>query len=244
MFQQPDEEKQNNIQISEEEKRKIEISKMFNLSEKILMNYICYYMEKQPFEIFKDNEIYNKINTEELFIYPIEEYKVDTYLSFKLCIVPHNYVSKIPSEILTSENGKTALSFIIHSVYEVFDAIIKNGINLEYIQEVNDNSFHLEFDENTLTFLPVYIYPVRRNKFIMQDCKDKLENFYNENKNNGSWENFPQQVRSDWTNQYSQVVNYLENLFVPDKIADKKELEKNTELKKYKKIGIMFKEII
>jgi hypothetical protein len=226
---------------SEEHKSKYEINKMFDLAEKVIMEYFCYYLDLPPNQIFKDHDIVN-MATEELILHPLEEYNKDKYLCFKLEMVPHDYQSVIPTELKNNQYVLDSIDFLKHAVNEVFSAILHHNLTKEASQAALSASFHVELDKDSNTFAPVYVYAARRQSEILNYCKDNLEKFYAEHQSNNTWETLEDVVKSQWNAQYGQVVSILENIHYDKNTADEKEKEINEQLKTSNRIGIVFRE--
>lgn len=227
--------------ISEEDKSKYEINKMFDLAEKVLMEYFCYYLDKKPNELFKNCDVVD-MKTEELILYPIDEYKKDKYLSFKLELVQKDFVNNIPDTLKANSYILDTLDFFKYSINEVFNAIVHHSILEDASKLVLNSSFHLEFEPVTNTFKPVYIYPIRRQSEILAFCKHNLEKFYSEHNSNSTWDDLDDSVKLQWQEQYSNTIRILENLYFDANIAKKEEDRINAELENHSRIGIIFNE--
>ena len=226
-------------EISEEEKNKYEVNKMFNLAEKVILEYFCYFLGKTPEELF-ELDIVN-MSSEEFILYPIKEYKNDKYLSFRLEMVTHDYKTSIPEELLNISIIKETLKFIDFAIHEVFGAIIHNFKN-DMLQSVLDASFHFELDMENFTYRPVYVYPQRRKKIILEGCKKNLDNFCLEQNTNSKWEDLDENIKNNIAHQYEQITKLLEEINYDEDEANKMEEKYNEMIKKFSRIGIIFKE--
>lgn len=225
--------------LSDEEKQKMEINKMFDLGEKVLMDYMCYYLKALPSELF--NNIENLIH-DELVLHPIDEYKPNTFLHFKLEIVPHDFCSTIPEQLKSNAFIVDALRFLNHAVQEVFIAIQHHNLKDEMAQVVLTSSIHFEFDAQRCSFKPVYIFPNRRQTHILSNCLDSLTRFYKESVDNGSWDTITEDVKKEWEANRSKTSELLESMQYNAEQADKKEEEANEGLETAYRIGVVFRE--
>lgn len=199
---------------------KAEAERMFSLAEKVIMEYICYYLNIESSELFKEHDIiFNKPKS--LILNPIKEYS-DKYLEFSLAIVPYSYKLELPKILEENEEVNYTVGFIYHSITTVFNAILKSNINTIRLENMVAASFHLELDDNNLAFYPVYMHPPRRMQNMLFQMKTELENNSDANE---------------------LVDSHLSNIIYDKDIADKDELDTNVLLKQKNRIGIIFKEI-
>jgi hypothetical protein len=199
---------------------KAEAERMFNLAEKVIMEYICYYLNIEASELFKEhNIVFNKPKS--LILNPIKEYS-DKYLEFSLAIVPYSYKLELPKILEENEEVNYTVGFIYHSITTVFNAILKSNINTDKLENMVTSSFHLELDDNNLAFYPVYMHPPRRMQSMLLQMKNELE---------------------PHCNKISELDSHLSNIIYDKDIADKDELDTNALLKQKDRIGIIFKEI-
>ncbi len=134
--------------LTDDEKRQLEINKMFDISEKIVMEYICKLLEKKPNEIFKDSEVLN-LSKEDLILFPSTEYDSNKYLSLGLEIVSHDHITVIPEQLKNNTYITESINFIAHSVYEVFRSIINYNLTEEGTKIAFEKSIHFELDEKS-----------------------------------------------------------------------------------------------
>ncbi len=226
------------MQLNEEQKSNYEINKMFNIAEKVAMEYICYYLNDTPKKIFKEDS--PNIIVEELVLYPLEEYPDKGFLHFGLEIVPHDYISKVPAELLENAYVQDSISFLNHSVSEVLQAIMHSSLSEEGVQKALDASFHLELDRETLTFKPVYVYETRRHLEVLNFCKEDLQKFYNDQHDKGAWEALQENIKLDWQDHYNTIQAMIDDIYYDEEEADKKEAEVNARIQTADRIGIIF----
>ncbi len=218
--------------FTDEQKREFEINKMFDLSEKVLMEYVCYYMDKRPEELFEQS--IDKITSGEFVIQSLEDGKKET-LHFSLEMVPANFENKIPKELLDNPFIRDIIKFIEHSIKEVFNSIVLN-IKKECVAEFMNRSFHLELDPVSLSFKPIYVYPVKRQLKIAIGGEAQIKQFYESNKH---------LLNTDAENQLNKKIRELRYVIDKNKFdeneAEKKEKEINDYIKDIYRIGIIFK---
>jgi hypothetical protein len=222
-----------------DEKVNLQINKMFDLAEKPIMEYISYALKSDPREIFQFPEDLN-LKTDELILMPLEE--VGNYLCFKLEVVTYDYENTIPAELLENKDIKGSLKFLDHSVQEVYNAITAKSLSEAGLTKSFAASFHFEFDENDVSFKPIYVYHTRRQVNIFEKCKKELQDFYEAHQQNNTWEDVDEKVQTQWNSHYGQIISALENMHYDEATADKKEEEMKEYLKNSHKLAVVFRE--
>ncbi len=221
-----------------EKRKKYEINKMFDLAEKPLVEYFCYFLEKNKEEL---NAEYNNISlvNDGIILTPIEDYNPDKYLHFKLEIKEHDYVSNIPAELNNNPLINDLLNFFTYSIQEVFESLV-SIFTEDIIKILIEKSFHLEFNKKTLSFKPVYIYPLRQKFNILNECKKNLEDL---RQSSEVWDKLDEKNKISWNDQISQVNQMLKSCQYSQDVADEEEKKYNEQFSKYKCIGIIFSEV-
>lgn len=209
-----------------------EIHYMFDIAEKVVMEYICYFLHKPPCEIFVADNMDNYTKSP-FILRPIEG--TDKFLTFTLEMVPHTYISNIPDTILSNKIVNEGLEFIVSSVQQVFNTIMYNSVKPELTNDVVDASFHLEFDEKSNTFCPVYIYPKRRQQLLFLKHKEAMDRI------RPGITDTPQQAEFDEC--YSNIQILIDSSTFDATEASEAETEANTKFETRNKIGIIFKEV-
>lgn len=152
---------------------KIYADRMFDFSENCIMKYMCHHFNLSAADIFK-TVVENA--DKPLVLKPILEHS-DKLLVFTVEIVPYDFVSSIPEDLLEHTLIKQLIGFIYNSTISVYNAILSGNIKDEVAEIIIKNSIHLELDDDALSFYPVYIYPPKRKELILNKVKnDLLEN--------------------------------------------------------------------
>lgn len=158
-----------NTPKTDEEKKKFQAKKMFDIAEKPVMRYISSFLEEDPSVVF--TEPLPEIE-EPIISFPIKEYDEKKYIRFSLDVVKPDYdFSKIiDTRLLNTEQIKKAIGFISYCVKSVYVSVIMSGM-------INKNSMvnvELTFDEETLTFRPVYSHELIVKRDILEKSLAQL----------------------------------------------------------------------
>ena len=211
------------------------INKIFDLAEKCIMEYICYYYEMQPEKLFIEFNI--PVQTMPLLINPIEDYSKNI-LSLSIDIVPHDHVSNIPADLLNNTIIIELIQFIHQGVNSVLDAILNSNIQKDASAIINKNSIYLEFDSCTNTMYPIYIFPEKRRKIALMQFRDEIKNkMINENKMTD------ENTKAEYTKQYEDLTAAINSINYDIDYVDVFTKQMNNKLKNSKRIGIIFAEI-
>ena len=218
--------------LSKEEQLKLqkdESDRMFNFAEKWIMDYMSTLTDTKIKELFTTPEVEPP---QPVYTAPIKELD-DARIEFSLDIVEHDYKLNIPSNLVDDPRINHVLGFIYHSIKEVFNAIVNNNIKPESSKLIYDSSFHLEIDDDSLTFFPIYIYPQRRKEIMLNQMKDEIGKVLNTNVNQ-----IEQKIRDDMVTKYNQINKLISDISYDSVEADKIEISKNTEYQKNKRLGV------
>ena len=218
--------------LSKEEQLKLqkdESDRMFNFAEKWIMDYMSTLTDTKIKELFTTPEVEPP---QPVYTAPIKELD-DARIEFSLDIVEHDYKLNIPSNLVDDPSINHVLGFIYHSIKEVFNAIVNNNIKPESSKLIYDSSFHLEIDDDSLTFFPIYIYPQRRKEIMLNQMKDEIGKVLNTNVNQ-----IEQKIRDDMVTKYNQINKLISDISYDSVEADKIEISKNTEYQKNKRLGV------
>lgn len=226
--------------FSDEQKFQLEINKMFDIAENVVIKYIAKLLEEDISNIFVDEYKEELFIQEPLIFYPIKEYKEDKYLSFSLEIVPSEYKLDL-THLSEYEEITDGLDFIYKAVYEVFRTITNIGMKEEYIDKLLvEKSFHLQYDNETNTFIPIYIFPIKRRLMM---CKEFLNGFTDLKNNTQAWENLSDEKQNEYNIQVQNVIHLVEHLQFDENEAKEKEIEINSIYQKTERIGIILQEL-
>lgn len=217
---------------------------MFDISERCIMKYMSEHLNIKPEELFIDNTL-DLSKPDIPFLLPPNEKTNGKYLAFYLNIVPYDYKTVIPDSLVDDNSINYSLGFIYHAITEVFNAVLSKNINVNAQNIVINASFHMEMDDNNLTFYPVYIFPERRTKLMLENLKKELERVLANYANNGN-ANFTNEVQEEidkYRSQYEYVTSRLNSIEYDGFTADKREKSMNESLEKNNRIGITIKEL-
>jgi hypothetical protein len=229
--------------LSEEEKKRIEANKMFDLAEKCIMEYLCLYMKLTPSELYINNTE-GMLSSEPLILYPIKEYS-DEYLSFSLEVVPHDYQLTLPEQLQNDSNINNALGFIYHAISQVFNAVVNHSILEDKCKDILNASIHMEYDDKSFTFYPFYIFPQRRQELIFLQFKEDLDKIKEPNEYGQiPWDSLKEETKDEWEMRYAQIKNIISNIKYDENIANETEKAANDEIQQLDRIGIIFNEIV
>lgn len=155
--------------VSEEIKQKMEANKMFDIAEKPVMEYMCYFYKKTPDLLFND---YENVVSDKLILLPLEE-KSD-FIGLSIELVDKDYMSNIPQDIKENEVIRSSIGFLYNAVACVSNALSMSNIKDEFKEEVEQNFLHFAFDDNDFSFHPVHIFWKRRKSIMTQDLISKI----------------------------------------------------------------------
>ena len=226
---------ENSNEENEHTKRaKEEASLMFNISERTVSNYLLKHLEMSPEELFTGNYADLSKADRPLALSPIAEYS-DKYIAISLKIVPYDYVSNIPEQLKENEHINHALGLFYHAVSVVFNAIIAKQIKESSAHAIVNASFHLEMDDESLTFYPIYIYPKRRTKLMLINAEQELDSIIKSN--------IGDKERAEYKEKYDSIVLAMNDLSYDEKEAYNIEKEANSLLKTNARIGFVLREV-
>lgn len=219
-----------------------QINVMFNIAEKTIMEVICDYMGMPPNKIFKDCIVLD-LAKDDLILLPQRD--DNKYHCFGLEIVPYYYSFSVPDSLKNNKAITESIEFLIYSVTEVYNAIIQYNLLDENKDIAFEKSIHFEFDPETNTFFPQYIFPNRRQIQLYTHFKNKLEEMKEVNEYGHSyWDTLNEEARDRWFDEYYNFVNLINNTPLDEKTAEEKEKTINDELEYNNRIGIVYKELL
>jgi len=209
--------------------QKSESDRMFNFAEKWIMEYMCYLTDSKLNDLFITPDV---DTPQPVYTAPIKELD-SARIEFSLDIVEHDYKLAIPANIVDDARINHVLGFIYHSIKEVFNAIVNNSIRSESVKLIYDNSFHLEINDDNLTFFPIYIYPQRRKEIMLTQMRGEISKILN-----GDTSQIEQNIHTDMITKHTQICKLIDEISYDSTEADRMEVVKNTELQKSKRLGI------
>lgn len=225
--------------ISEEEKQKIEANKMFDIAEKPLMEYMCYFYKKTPQELFDDHE---NVISDKFILLPLE--KDSDFIALSIEVVDKDYVSNIPENIKQNDIVRNSIGFLYNAVACVSNMILTRNIKPDHIEEVEQNFLHFAFDDSDFSFHPVHIFWKRRKSLMTQDLLSKINNeLLNMEPNLIDGDDNYKKVYDDLKNSYEVNKKALELFEHSEEEALAVEKEKTEEYKNMNKLGIIYEEL-
>lgn len=219
--------------LSKEEQLKLqknESDRMFNFAEKWIMDYMSILTDTKITELFTTYEVESP---QSVYTAPIKELD-DARIEFSLDVVEHDYKLHILPNLVDDPRINHVLGFIYHSIKEVFNAIVNNNIKSESTKLIYDSSFHLEIDDDSLTFFPVYIFPQRRKEIMLTQMKEEIDKVLN----SGNQNQIEKKIRDDMVSKYEQINKLIADISYDSAEADSMEMNKNTEYQKTKRLGV------
>jgi hypothetical protein len=219
--------------LSEEERlqlQKSESDRMFNFAEEKVMEYICYISNVTPKEMFITPDVEKH---QPVYTAPIKELD-DARIEFSLDMVEHDYKLTIPANLVDDTRVNHVLGFIYHSIKEVFNAVVNKNVRSENFKLIYDTSFHLEIDDDSLTFFPIYLYPHRRREIMLTQMKTEISEVLNSDQVN----NVEKDIVDNMNAKYKEICQFIEGINYDADEANALEVEKNNEYKKYKRLGV------
>jgi hypothetical protein len=224
--------------LSDEARFTAEQNKMFDIAETAVYRYIASFLGLELNEVCSREIEFPE--PEPLVFYPIDGYKEDKYLSFRLAEVPTDYSLDL-SHLAAFPEVKDGIGFIVNSVYEVFSAIINVGLTEKVMELIMvEKSFHLEFDETTHTFVPIFVFPQKRK---LSMCKQFLDEYTRASSDEKLWNDIPEETRNAYVQQAENIAHLVEHLMFDEEVAKQKEIEQNAEYSTANRLGIIFQEL-
>jgi hypothetical protein len=139
------------VNITPEEKHKIQSEKLFNTSERAVKQWVAQFLGKTTDELF---DTIPEINESVIFA-PCDNSE-GKYVEFKLDIVPHDHKVKLDDKLFGEQLIMETVKFFIHSVKVVYGAVMKTT-------ERNDaHDVLMEWNGETLSFEPRYFPDVKK----------------------------------------------------------------------------------
>jgi hypothetical protein len=212
------------------ELQKSESDRMFNFAEKWVMDYMCLITNTKINELFLTSKVELP---QPVYTAPIKELD-NARIEFSLDVVEHDYKLNIPPNLVDDLRINHVLGFIYHSIKEVFNAVVNNNIKPESAKLIYDSSFHLEINDDSLTFFPIYIYPQRRKELMLTQMKDEISKALSD-KNIKQLEG---KIVSDMASKCEQIDKLLGDISYDSNDAYSMEVRKNAEYQKNKRLGI------
>ncbi|MGL5935651.1 MAG: hypothetical protein ACRCZI_08500 [Cetobacterium sp.] len=240
----------NNVELdnlSQNDRTKIardEINKMFDVSERCIMKYISEFFQISPGEIFIDTKVDCNLPDVPIVMKETITHN-DKPVMITLEIVENDYINNLPENLKNHEDVIYTLGFIYHSVMTVYNAIINKNIVEKYEEQIIKTSIHLELDDESLTFYPLYIDPRRRAEMILENAKEELLTRLAEIKelcDNGKITRELVHEQVDLKSQYDKTLEQLQRVIYDKDVVAEEEEKVNKELKLKKRIGIIFKQ--
>jgi len=210
--------------------QKSESDRMFNFAEKWIMDYMCYITDSKINELFSTTDVNM---SQPVYTAPIKELD-DARVEFSLDIVEHDYKLTVPANLVDDLRVNHVLGFIYHSIKEVFNAIVNNSIRNESSKLIYDSSFHLEINDDSLTFYPIYIYPQRRKEIMLTQMRDEIFAILNGNNVN----QIEKKIVNNMITKHTQICKLIDDINYDRIEADRIEVIKNNEFAKSKRLGI------
>jgi hypothetical protein len=223
--------------ISKEEQLKLQKSesdRMFNFAEKWIMKYMCILTNSTMDDLFTIADVET---SHPVYTAPIKELN-NARVEFSLDIVDHDYKLDISDNLLNDARVTHVLGFIYHSIKEVFNAVVNNSIKKDSAKLIYDSSFHLEINDESLTFFPIYMYPQRRREIMLIQMRDEIfKVLRGENVNS----ELDPKIIDEMSAKHTQICKLIEGINYDNNKANVMEIKKNEELHFCKRLGIKMK---
>jgi hypothetical protein len=206
------------IQTQEMQKMKKQVNQMFNISEKVIMEYIAKFLDESPNIIFKDNI---PRYSEHLILIPFDEYKNDKYLKFALEVAKKNDTKskriEFINDIIHHENVKEAVGFLTYVIKCTLPAVVASSmINNKPMLNIS-----MELDEDTWSFCPTF----KNEKFIKrkfyEDSLDRIQEF---KMDKDSFDNLSYEKKLELDEEFNKTIVLLNEIEITNDIieSDKK----------------------
>jgi len=229
--------------LTDKQKEHFEKNKMFDLAEFNVMEYIEFLLKENKNRIFTHGDQCKK--SEPLIFYPIQDYNPNIYLSFEIKLLPPEYQTDAKN-FQTYKNIKEGIDFLVKSVYEVFFTIMTIGITDEFKDEVaNTLSLHLEFDEETFSFVPIYLNPNKRKILMCQNILQQFQKLEEEKDKAGNlvWDKLPITEKNKFISQVNETIKIYESIEFDEEKIKEDELTNNAKFRSMNKLFIIVKEL-
>jgi hypothetical protein len=145
------------------------VNKMFDMSEKTIMEYISNFLDMDPKDLFKDPiPEFSK----SIVLHPIKEYNKDKYLQITLKVMPCDYdITKVVSNnLLNQDIIKKSMGFLVYCVNSVYVSVVMANMKDRNLI-INTE---LKFDDKTLGFVPVYAHELTVKHSIAEKKMNEL----------------------------------------------------------------------
>lgn len=226
------------MDITDEKTRhRIEMTKMFDVSEEPIMKYISYYLNKPMESIFKTVPDFAKYPHNTLSLAPLTSYP-NKILNFHLEIVPCDYKLLLPKEIQNDSYVQDVFRFFDSAINEIFAKLIERDIKEDVMPIMFNSSLNFEFEAYSGTFRPIFINPTRRKHAILTKISDDLLNY----KKQIDWNALQPSERDQWNHNFGQVLVMLSNIHLDAQVIKAEEDRVNNNLRTSKRLGIVFSE--
>lgn len=218
--------------LTVQEKNKLEVDKIFDVTESTLLEYLSNYYKKTPKELFK---IIPKKNNDSLILKPLGVGEVgDKYIKLNLSIVNKEYKTELIDELKKNEHIMQSIGFLYHGVNTVLNMTNQHNINENIHEYILKHSIHFELDVENLTFYPVYVNPMHKAECILLQYKFEIEKLLNQ----GKCGDDDDDTIENLTNQLNSINYDLENNINYNAEEVKKEEEEKNKLIKETSIRI------
>jgi hypothetical protein len=225
--------------------------KLFDVSEKIILQYISDFLAKPSDELFINNNT-DSLVTEPLIYKPLPETD-NKYIYLGLEIVPPGYICNLYpasskderiSKLFNLEIIQEGIKFLNYSICEVFKAITMASLTDKNALE----GYHIEYDPESGTFLFMYIDPTRRKILESINIYEYLMSFKTPDANNEiKFDKLTDEEKNYYEVNLQNILKVLKevNETNDDDISrmESEELKINNEIIKKNRIGIVFKEL-
>lgn len=200
------------------------ITSAFSVTERTITEYIADFYNTEPEDMFKNLGMDLSKSDQSIILAPIPGY-TNSCIQLKLEIVPHDYKAQIPFELKYHTRVSDCIDFFCDAVDFIYGLIILDNIKDEMRSKVDELPFDFEIDENNLTFYPTHFYPERRREIML---KHGIEEAI--------------KVKDD-ESVIAKMREELATIKYDSTVADRQEAEYNNKIAKYKRIGIVYKEL-
>jgi hypothetical protein len=221
----------------------LENKKKFDIAEKVVMTYVCQFLQKTPAEVFQRANILN-MEKEDLVLFPLPEYNGEIYISLGMEVVPADHSTKLPEALVQHPHVLQSIEFLKAAINDVYFEIIQHDIIQDVAREVLEASIHFDFDPVSLTFYPVYLFPNRRRVLIFGSLKSKLESLKEaDSEGKVEWDSFNDELKEVYQKRMEELDDTLDNTSFDEAHAKEVEEKVNEELAGKIRIGIIYKEL-
>ncbi len=183
---------------------------MFDIIAPVLLEFVHLHNKMDPNVLYKDK--YELTCPEELILNPLQD--GGPYIGIRLEISKEK--GTLPETFVDTECCNDVLENLQYHINNVYDSIVYNRINDEFLKKVLDESIHFVYDAEKMSFKCKYMLPERRRQILLSAALEQILKL-----KEAKFTDMTDKEKLDLNNKYNTIYDALKKIQFDEEIATK-----------------------